>query len=1478
MSLIDKKFWMGLMAVGLAFTAGAAPFNRDMKFKQPDGQQITVHGWGDEFYAEFTHFGYPVVYNETTHAYDYAVLNADATRLVSSGYRAGTVNPATIAGLDPNARITKEARRALALPRIQKWRTATNIDQRWKKLKSRHLTTPTGAITLKADTKYQETTGVKVGVTLLVDFPDEPASIPVSDIEEWLNGDNYTGYGNNGSVRGYYLDVSNGNLDYSNVVIGYVRLPQTKGFYDNPDATDPGAQATRMVQDAINVLKRQDNYTTEILPLLETATKDGNAILAFNMLYAGECSSTWARGLWPHASSFSGVSFGDGLEVRRYQTSDIGDDLAIGTFCHENGHMLCGYDDLYDYDYDSEGGAGYFCLMGGGSYGGGGKNPVEICGFLKYISGWTTSTELDSSSYITNAVATVDHTSELYNHVYVFINPAVSNEYYIVENRQQWGRDADLKASGLAIWHIDEDGNRDDQRYEYNTEHQNFECTLMQADGKWDLNNNVNDGDKNDLYYEGNSAPGYINEFSESSNPSSQWWDGSYSGFNIIDIGPCATNMTFKIVPSAPKFTNSRNLLTGRIGSYYKQRLYAVKGNKPYEWSIEEDYELPPGLGLDSETGIISGIPTEVGTYTFVARVSCNEGAAFSLRTFVIKVVDKYSIPYSDKFTSPDFKNGWGWYQDDEGDVQWYFANGNASDADANYPLRSYSSPSNAVLKSAKASLSGASQMLISPMFDFGENPRSAQLKFWLYKRYRGALSNTDALNVYYKTAWDEEWQLLQSYTNTVNKWQQKTINLPDLSRTYYVAFEGIVNGGYGIHIDDVWVGDGIPKVDFENDDVLPDAAINTEYTIDLIPSGGSEPYTYTLLGELPDWLEFDEEAGVLTGTPTELGTWEFTVAITDGFEETTQRTFTLTVDNPRTNLYVEDFEKMKVPPDGWSQVYVISNVSWMVQALFDHSWQEYNNWVYTPSGESHAVLWWNDTEHGDGGPYSDHITQLITPELNLGFSPSVPRLNFMLNMQPTFNNNLDQLRVYYRGSPSEEWNLLAEYTEAVTNWTEIVLDLPNPTMHYQICFEGNAKYGNGIHIDNIRISDTSAAPMLRTSADLDDGYVGLPYEMELTTIGGAEPYTWTLADDSELPDGLTLDPVTGIISGTPTKEAAGTTVISVVITGSDGNESINEVSITINQGVALPFSESFDDGELPDGWSAETLFGTNNWEFLNGSKIRPSRGIACPDQAYSPDYNACFAYPQDDKYYSARLTLPMIEFGSGVTNAAISFQLCNKGYDISGKVYRDELKVKYRTSLEEEWITLATYPSTFAVEDWTKFVVELPNPCATYFICFEATQHAGWGVCVDDVEITSEGYISNYDIWVEENFPDGYPGDTVDSDGDGIPNIWEYIWDTDPTDPDDEMDLGLALHIVIVDDVAVAYYPEPSEEALEDGFKVVLEGCTDLMDPQWTTDLVQDTDKEPDVDEVWDKIFMESKKNIFDQPKLFLRLRLIYP
>jgi putative Ig domain-containing protein len=82
-------------------------------------------------------------------------------------------------------------------------------------------------------------------------------------------------------------------------------------------------------------------------------------------------------------------------------------------------------------------------------------------------------------------------------------------------------------------------------------------------------------------------------------------------------------------------------------------------------------------------------------------------------------------------------------------------------------------------------------------------------------------------------------------------------------------------------------------------------------------------------------------------------------------------------------------------------------------------------------------------------------------------------------------------------------------------------------------------------------------------SIDLTAGVERPRFLAQLRAAGGAPPYTWALARGSKLPDGLSLDPNTGQINGTPT--STGTTRFTVQAKDAVGHSDEADFSIKVS-------------------------------------------------------------------------------------------------------------------------------------------------------------------------------------------------------------------------------------------------------------------------------------------------------------------------
>ena len=160
-------------------------------------------------------------------------------------------------------------------------------------------------------------------------------------------------------------------------------------------------------------------------------------------------------------------------------------------------------------------------------FGGSDVNPVHVGAYLKHASGWASSvTTVSPGTTFTLEAGTNDF----------LIHRRNATEYFLLENRQQEGRDRSLPDAGLAIWHVDELGNNSNEQM---TSAKHYECSLEQADNRFDLEHRANAGDASDLY----GAP-FASKFGSGTTPDSRWWNGRKSGLEIDSVSASGPKMT----------------------------------------------------------------------------------------------------------------------------------------------------------------------------------------------------------------------------------------------------------------------------------------------------------------------------------------------------------------------------------------------------------------------------------------------------------------------------------------------------------------------------------------------------------------------------------------------------------------------------------------------------------------------------------------------------------------------------------------------------------------------------------------------------------------------------------------------------------------------------------------------------------------------------------------------------------------------
>jgi M6 family metalloprotease-like protein len=365
-------------------------------------------------------------------------------------------------------------------------------------------------------------------VVLLLKWKDHNASslFPASAYDALVNkagGDPQ--YAPSGSLQDVYAANLYGKITFSTPVVGWIESNYTEQQVSNK--CDLLNTCGRQLKDAI-VEALLYVQSTGLLDLRSLDADGDRVIDMVSVIHSG------------HGREFAAVvrSNGDNYGIHSHQGrvdralpgglpwaglynvnpglwAEIGSPVReigrIGVLAHESMHVL-GLPDLYDMDYSSLG-LGDWCLMAGGMWVGDQQYPSSLSAWCKEQLGVVAPVEL----FAQGRVEVQSQASAAGSVAKILLNAPrcanCSDEYLLVENRQRAGYDLYLPGGmpGLLVYHVDPNvktGN-DAESFPGNSTwpvQAHYMVSLIQADGRFELEKGVNFGDAGDVFQAANAS------------------------------------------------------------------------------------------------------------------------------------------------------------------------------------------------------------------------------------------------------------------------------------------------------------------------------------------------------------------------------------------------------------------------------------------------------------------------------------------------------------------------------------------------------------------------------------------------------------------------------------------------------------------------------------------------------------------------------------------------------------------------------------------------------------------------------------------------------------------------------------------------------------------------------------------------------------------------------------------------------------
>lgn len=686
---------------------------------------------------------------------------------------------------------------------------------------------------------------------------------------------------------------------------------------------------------------------------------------------------------------------------------------------------------------------------------------------------------------------------------------------------------------------------------------------------------------------------------------------------------------TVSVTTDADPKISSATMPTAWIGTAYNSSVVATGGVAPLTFAVTSG-SLPPGLSLNGSSGAITGIPTTVGSYTFTVTVTdsnvppmtfawpitinvanplaitkvilpaANVGTAYSFQPSATGGTTPYTWSISAGSLPPGLT-----LNSTTGQISGIpSANGTSS---FTLQVSDSSTPAQTATLSTSVTVGGQSSQL--------SIPAQTLLDATVGVAYSGALQASGGKTPY---TWTVTSGSLPAGLNlnastgaitgtaTAAATSNFTVTVTDSSSPVQSATASLslrADAAFSISIS-----------------ALPAAFKSVPYTATLTATGAVGATTWEVTnGSLPAGLSLNASTGVISGTPSAVGTSSFTLQCMDS--ATPPRTATQVV-----NLVVNLQLSLGSPalPNGTIGVAYNSTpaatggtapITWSITAGALPPGLSLNAATGAIAGTPTTAGTYNFTlQLKDSSSPAQTASAQATIIINSPLSVTIPVLpNAILNV-------LYSTTLKTTGAVGPlTWSISAGSLPTgltLNATTGVITGTPTVT---------------GLATFTVKVADSAVPPRSATAqttilvvgalsisgGTLPNAVSGTAYSATPIVTGGTPPLTWSVSAGI-LPPGLSLNPTTGAISGTPTTPGVYAFTLHVTDSSTPLQSANINATITVNAALALTVPT------LPDAISGvpyvDTLIATGGtlpytWSITSGAlpaglTLNPTTGL----------------------------------------------------------------------------------------------------------------------------------------------------------------------------------------------------------------------------------------------------------------------------